>query len=141
VVRKCASPAWDEAFQISVPLESTEFYRSNGQKPGQQEFEIIVEILDAGKGEPPPPSSSTSSATEAGRSSSSLIGHATLGESDLRFPETGPPCKVLELPLELPTASTAAGGGVRRRHTHAQGGPHRPAIVLFIERPRRVFLE
>lgn len=99
------------------------------------------QIVDAGKGEPPPPSSSTLSATEAGRSSSSFIGRATLGESDLGFPETGPPCKVLELPLELPTASTAARGGVRRRHAHAQGGPHRPAIVLFIERPPRVFLE
>ena len=89
------------------------------------------QVFDAGKGEP----SATSTATEA-RRSSALIGHATLGESDLRFVEDGPPCKVLELPLELasPAPNTATGAGKRRQHAHVRG-LHLPAIVLFLERP------
>ena len=107
---------------------------------------ISKQILDAGKGEPAAPSSSSSlssSAAEPGRSNA-LIGLVTLGESDLRFLETGPPCKVLELPLELPNVPPAAvaGRGRRRQAPHAPQGLHRPAIVLFLERPPpRGFLE
>ena len=95
----------------------------------------LKQILDAGKGES---AASPSLATQAGRSGA-LIAHVTLGESDLRFVETGPPCKVLELPLELPTASTVVTGRGRRR-AHAQG-LHPPSIVLFLERPSREYLE
>eukprot|EP00752_Nemacystus_decipiens_P007665 g6853.t1 len=119
--------------QISVPLEPTEVRQEKGS-PGTPKVEVVVEILDAGAGE-----SITAPTTIAG-TRNGLIGRVVLGERALRLPEPGdgPPCKVLELPIELPT-STATNAVAKRRGKHVASGVSsrrkRPAaIIMFLER-------
>lgn len=94
------------------------------------------QILDASAGE-----SATAPTTVAG-TRSALIGRVAIRDHALRLPgpENGPPCKVFELPIELPT-SAAAEAPTRYRtrpHSGAQNrgdGPRIPGIItLFLER-------
>ncbi|CAM9193761.1 unnamed protein product [Scytosiphon promiscuus] len=139
-VKKSTSPNWDEGFQIVVPLESEKICRPKGCIDGAPEVEVVVEILDAGAGE-----AATLPTTVVG-TRSALICQVSLGEPALRLPESGPPCKVLELPVELPkTAATRATGNAKslRKGDHESTGARvgsggmkkRPGtIVLFLKR-------
>lgn len=62
---------------------------------------------------------------------SALIGRVALGGSDLRLPQTGPACRVFELPLEIPAPphNTTKTDGI----VPSQLLP-RPSIILFLER-------
>ena len=71
---------------------------------------------------------------------SGLIGRVVLGERALRLPEPGdgPPCRVFELPIELPpptTTNTAAKGRGKPVAAGVTNRKKRPGtIVLFLER-------
>lgn len=73
---------------------------------------------------------------------SALIGRVSIGEHALRLPGPGdgPPCKVLELPIELMTSSAAKTPTRHGKHTHSDAqnrGDDRQipgAITLFLER-------
>lgn len=87
---------------------------------------LSSQILDANLGE------DAAAPMTVASSSSALIGFATLEERDTRLPENGPPCKVLELPLELPVASPAKRG--RGRGAKVPHHTRRPVITLFLEK-------
>lgn len=93
-----------------------------------------TQILDAGAGE------STTAPTTVAGTRSGLIGRVVLGERALRLPERGdgPPCRVFELPIELPTSTTTNTVAKRRGKRVASAVSNRtkrPAtIILFLER-------
>lgn len=60
-----------------------------------------------------------------------LIGRATLEDHDLRLPDTGPPCKVIEHRLAL-VDSPPPSHGVNRGPSHATGTI--ATVVMFLER-------
>lgn len=97
-------------------------------------FFIQTQILDAGAGE------STMTPTTVAGTRDGLIGRIVLGERALRLPGPGegPPCKVLELPIELPTSTTtvtAAKGRERHVSSGLSNRKKRPGtIILFLER-------
>ncbi len=105
------------------------FCQTCGKPPSNQ-------ILDASAGE-----AATAPTTVAG-TRNALIGRVAIRDDALRLPgpEDGPPCKVFELPIELPT-SAAAEAPTRHRTHHRSGaqsrggGPRIPGtITLFLER-------
>lgn len=94
---------------------------------------VQTKILDAGAGE------STTAPTTVAGTRSGLIGRVVLGECALRLPgpADGPPCKVLELPIELPASTTRTAGNARRGQVSSgvSGRRTRPGtIILFLER-------
>ncbi|CAM9640751.1 unnamed protein product, partial [Ectocarpus sp. 12 AP-2014] len=137
VIKKSTSPAWDEGFQIATPLEGTDIHQHRGSL-GNPNIEVVVEILDASAGR-----SATTLSTVAG-ARSGLIGHVVLGESTLRLPDPGdgPPCKVVELPIQLqePPSTTTKRRGLTTANQPFNGVQNggerkRPAtIILFLER-------
>lgn len=81
----------------------------------------LRQILDAGTGE------ALTVPTTVARSSNALIGSVSLGDDELRLPETGPPCKVIELPLELPVAP-------KGKRVQQAGRSRYPTVIMFLER-------
>lgn len=59
-----------------------------------------------------------------------LIGRATLRDHDLRLPDTGPPCKVIENQLEV--VDSQPSHGVNRGPSHATATI--ATVVMFLER-------
>lgn len=86
---------------------------------------LLSQVLDADAGE-----AITAPSTIAGIRRA-LIGSVTLGARDLRLPDALPPCKVVELPVELPVVRSAKTAGGATLHNHHIRGP---TMTMFLEK-------